>query len=180
MMEYTSVTKKGIFKNLYPDYIYKNVENIPHELIKENNIKLILFDMDNTLVNYQYTYTSELKEWIKYIKSEGVMLYIFSNSRAGNVVKKIASQLGMNYKYKVAKPRLSGYKKIIEETNIKKENMIMIGDQIFTDIWGGNRFGIKTILVNPITKKEGIITKVKRPFEKLFLSKIKKGEKSND
>ena len=108
------------------------------------------------------------------------MLYIFSNSRVSSAVKKIASELGMNYKYKVAKPRLSGYKKIIEETNIKKENIMMIGDQIFTDIWGGNRFGIKTILVNPINKKENMITKVKRPFEKLFLKKIKKGEKCDD
>ena len=180
MMQYTSVNKKGIFKNLYPDYIYKNVEDIPHRLIKENDIKLILFDMDNTLVNHKYVYTNELKEWIRYIKNEGVMLYIFSNSRVSSAVKKIASELGMNYKYKVAKPRLSGYKKIIEETNIKKENIMMIGDQIFTDIWGGNRFGIKTILVSPINKQEGIITKVKRPIEKLFLNKIKKGEKYDD
>ena len=68
-MEYMAVNKKGIFKNLYPDYIYKNVEDIPHELIKENNIKLILFDMDNTLVNHKYVYTNELKEWIRYIKN---------------------------------------------------------------------------------------------------------------
>lgn len=180
MMKHTSVTKSGIFRNLYPDYIYKNVEDIPHQLIKENNIKLILFDMDNTLVNHEYMYTDELKEWIKYIKNEGVMLYIFSNSRVGSAVKRIASELGMKYKYKVAKPRLSGYKKIVEETNIQKENIIMIGDQIFTDIWGGNRFGIKTVLVKPIAKKEGIITKVKRPLEKIFLRKIKKGDNCDD
>lgn len=176
-MECKNVTKRRLLKNLYPDYIYKNVESIPHELIKENNIKLILFDMDNTLVNYKYVYTDELKKWIMSIKNEGVMLYIFSNSQVGSAVKRIASELGMKYKYRVSKPRISGYKKIIEETKIPKENIIMIGDQIFTDIWGGNRFGIKTILVSPIAKKEGMITKVKRPFEKLFLKSIEKEKK---
>ena len=49
----------------------------------------------------------------------------------------------------------------------------MIGDQIFTDVWGGNRIGVKTVLVTPINKKESVFTKVKRPFEKIILRKIK-------
>ena len=66
---------------------------------------------------------------------------------------------------------------ILDKEGISKQNAIMIGDQIFTDVWGGNRFGIKTILVKPIGKKESILTKVKRPFEKLILNSIKKDNK---
>ena len=62
--------------------------------------------------------------------------------------------------------------------NVSKENMLMIGDQLFTDIWGGNRFGIKTILVKPISSNEGIHIKMKRPFERYVLKKYeeRKGE----
>ena len=54
--------------------------------------------------------------------------------------------------------------------NVQKQHAIMIGDQIFTDVWGGNRFGIKTILVTPIEKRESILTKIKRPLEKVLLN----------
>ena len=56
--------------------------------------------------------------------------------------------------------------------DLKKEEVIMIGDQVFTDVLGANRFGIKSILVNPINKKEGPFTLIKRPFEKIILKKL--------
>ncbi len=127
---------KGIINNWYPTYIYDKVEHIPYDLIKDNNIKLILFDMDNTLVDYNHKYTKELKKWVKGIKAQGVKLYIFSNSMMEDVVKKIALELGMQYEYNVSKPRLKGYYKVLRETDIPRENILMIGDQIFTDIWG--------------------------------------------
>jgi len=62
--------------------------------------------------------------------------------------------------------------------DLKKDEVVMVGDQIFTDVLGANKFGIKSILVNPISKKEGIFTLVKRPFEKIVLNKLK--EEKND
>jgi len=61
----------------------------------------------------------------------------------------------------------------------KKENIIIIGDQLFTDIYGGNRFGIRTILVKPIEKKEFWGTRIKRPIEKFIINKYKGNEKYN-
>ena len=75
----------------------------------------------------------------------------------------------MQYIYNAKKPFLKGFKKIQQETNIPKENIMMIGDQLFTDVWGGNRFGIKTLLVKRINKTETAISRVKRPFEKIIL-----------
>ena len=93
-------------------------------------------------------------------------------------MKKTAKGLGMMYYYKAKKPRQKGYNYIIDKTKVKKENILMIGDQLFTDIYGGNRFGIKTVLVKPINKKEIIVSKVKRPIEKFVLMHYykKKGE----
>lgn len=171
---------KQIFRKFYPTYKFKNVENIPYSLIEENKIKLIMLDMDNTIINYdEKKYSKELEEWSRRMRRNGIKLYILSNSLFGNLVKKVADELGMKYCYNAGKPFLKGFNKIMQIENIEKDYMLMVGDQIFTDIFGGNRFGIKTILVDPIDKKERIHTKFKRPFEKIVLKRYsnKKGEK---
>ncbi len=166
------------FKKFYPTYTFDRVENIPYELLEENNIKLILIDMDNTLIDNKGRYSKELKKWVKEVKAKKIKVYIISNSISETMVKKVSKELGMRYYYKARKPALKGYKYIIDEMKVDKENILMVGDQLFTDICGGNRFGIKTILVKPINKKEIILSKIKRPFEKIILSHYykKKGE----
>lgn len=163
-----------VMKNFYPTYVYDKVENIPYELLKELNIKLILLDMDNTLIDHKGIYSKELKKWIKNIKTKGIKPYIISNSISEIMVKKISKELGLQYYYKAKKPSLKGYYHILQETKLEKENILMIGDQLFTDIWGGNRFGIQTILVKPINKKEIIISRIKRPFERIILKHYNK------
>ncbi len=161
-------------RNLYPTYIYNKVEDIPYSLIEENNIRLIILDMDNTLIDNKHIYTKSLKKWSKEMKKKGITLYILSNSPFGKVVQKVAKDLGMKYLYNANKPFLKGYIKIQELTNMKKENIIMVGDQLFTDVWGGNRFGIKTILVKPIKKQETFLSSVKRPLERVILKHYQK------
>ena len=169
--------KKKLFDNLYPTYIYNKVEEIPYFVFDKYNIKLIMFDMDNTLIDKYARYSDDIKTWLKGLKKKGIKLYILSNSISKETVKDIAHKLGMQYYQGANKPFLKGFKYILEKENISKANAIMIGDQIFTDVWGGNRFGIKTILVKPIAKKESIFTKIKRPFEKIVLIKYNKKNK---
>ena len=72
------------------------------------------------------------------------------------------------------KPLLKGLKKALKTMDAKNENCIMIGDQIFTDVWTGKRAGIKTILVKPIEDKETLFFKFKRGLEKIVLNKYRK------
>ena len=171
------VKKKKFLNRFYPTYMYDKVEDIPFELIKKENIKFIIFDMDNTLIDVNKKYNDKLKSWIKSVKNMGTKLYILSNSPFEKKVKKIANELEMEYKFNATKPFLKGFKEVIKDSNVDIKNIVMVGDQIFTDIWGANRMGIKTILVNPINKKESIFSKIKRPLEKIIL---KKYEKSNN
>ena len=169
IMGKNSSLSKRLIRRFYPTFIYNRVEDIPYELIKKEDIKLILLDMDNTLIDNSKKYNEKLKEWVEKMKEMGVKLYILSNSPFGDKVKQIASELNMNYEFNATKPFLKGFKKIMQNNDVKRENILMIGDQIFTDIWGGNRFGVKTILVTPINKSEALVSKVKRPLEKLVL-----------
>lgn len=176
-MEHKLKNKNNFFKRFYPTYIYEKVEDIPYELIKNENIELIILDMDNTLIDNNKKFNKALKDWIKNMKDNNIKLCILSNSPFGDKVKEIAGKLNMSYEFNATKPLLKGFKKVIEQNNVKRENILMIGDQIFTDVWGGNRFGVKTILVTPINKSESILSKVKRPLEKLILKKyLNEGE----
>lgn len=167
---------KKLMGNFYPTYRFKSVETIPYSLIEKNNIKLILLDMDNTIIDRKENYSKEMKEWADRMIRNDVTLYILSNSPFGKLVKKIATELGMKYYYSARKPSLKGFKYIINNEKVALDQCLMIGDQLFTDVWGGNRFGIKTVLVRPINAKERIHTKVKRPFEKMVLKHYLKKE----
>lgn len=174
-MKKTHILRK-IFKRFYPTYKFEKVEDIPFTLIMNEDIKAIFFDMDNTLVNHKYIYSEELKQWVKELKKQNIKVYILSNSPVGKKVKKIASELGMKFYYNASKPFLKGFKYVLKDSKVDAKNCIMIGDQLFTDVWGGNRIGMKTILVKPIHKKEWILTKIKRPIEKMILKEYEKGK----
>ena len=111
-------------------------------------------------------------------KGQGVKLYIVSNSNKKKKVEKIAKILDIPYVFFAKKPLKSGFKKAKNELKEKEENIAVVGDQIFTDVIGGNRANMFTILVEPINEKDFWYTKWKRPIENRIKKKIrgKQGE----
>lgn len=171
--------KKSILKNFYPEYTFEKVEDIPLELLHKEGIKLVLMDMDNTLIDCRGNYSKDLRRWIKNAKAKGIKLYILSNSFSEKTVKRISKELGVQYFYKASKPSRKGFRKVCENfPDINKCEILMIGDQLFTDVWGGNRFGIRTLLVKRINKKEVIVSKIKRPIERIILNHYYKKEEN--
>ena len=90
MKSYKKIKNK--IKNLRPDFTFKKVEDIPINFLIDNHIKLIMFDMDNTLVNYKYTHTDKIKEWIKKAKEQNIKLYILTNCKNEEKVKKVSKK----------------------------------------------------------------------------------------
>lgn len=160
-----------MIEKFYPTYIFDKVEDIPFDLFKKERITAVLFDMDNTLVDYQYKYNKKVREWLKELKKRDVKVCILTNSPKANRVKQIGRELSMKYLHNAFKPWSFGFTKATELLDEKKENMVIIGDQLFTDILGGNRFGIRTILVKPLEKKEFFGTRIKRPLEKYIIKR---------
>lgn len=161
-------------KRFFPNYYYANVESIPYDIIKKENIQAVIFDLDNTLVDYKYNYSDKLKKWISDLQEQNIKFCILSNTPRRKKLKKIADIFDMSYISNASKPHIKGFKKAMKILKTSKENTVIIGDQLFTDVWGGNRFGIKTILVNPIAKHEWFITRIKRPIERKILKKYNK------
>lgn len=158
---------------LKPTYFFESVENIPFELLEERNIKGIIIDVDNTLIDTTKVLSEKRYEWIKKAKKKGFLVCILSNSLHETKIKSIMNKLDVNGMCFAMKPFLRGFKIALSVLGLEKENVIMIGDQLFTDILGANRFGIKSILVDPITNLEGPFAKTKRIIERAYIKKIK-------
>ncbi|MEG1142028.1 MAG: YqeG family HAD IIIA-type phosphatase [Clostridia bacterium] len=163
---------------LYPDYYFKKVTDIPIKLYIKERITTIVFDLDNTLVSNKYILTKELKEYIKEIKKNNIDIYILSNTPFNKKIQKISKNLSINYINKALKPWPIGFNKLKKLYKIDNEKTVMIGDQIFTDVLGGNINKFKTILIDPIDRKEFILTRIKRPLERIiiknYLKKVNK------
>lgn len=159
---------------LYPDAYFKNVREIKIDFLKKNKLKALVLDVDNTLIDYDRKLLKETIDWANELQGQGVKLYILSNSNKKEKVKKVAEELGIEYEYFAKKPLKFGFKKVQQKLKEKPENIGMVGDQIFTDVIGGNRCNMFTILVDPIEERDIWITKLKRPLENIIINKYKK------
>lgn len=162
---------------LYPNQYFEKVEQITISFLQKNKIKALILDVDNTLIDYNRTMKESIIYWAKDLKKQGIKLYILSNTNHKEKVEEVANKLEINYRNLAQKPFKSGFLKVQQELQEKPENIGVVGDQIFTDIIGGNRCNMYTILVDPIDKKDFWYTAWKRPLENKIKEKYKKKTK---
>lgn len=153
-----------MFQNLYPDEDYPSAYAIDYEAYYNQGYRGILFDVDNTLVEHDYPVTLEAIALFERLKGIGYETCIISNNKEDRV-KPLADTLESKYVYKAGKPSARGYLEGMDSMGTAPEHTMFVGDQIFTDIWGANRAGIHSILVEPIAKHEEIQIILKRRLE---------------
>jgi HAD superfamily phosphatase (TIGR01668 family) len=145
-------------------------EVLVHEL-HERGIDTVLLDLDNTLVGWQKSdVADEVREWIRTLKEGGMKLCLVSNTRHGKRLIALSEELDIPYVRRAWKPRKKGFLTAMEDLGAEPSKTIMIGDQMFTDVLGGNRLGIYTIMVRPMARREFLGTKISRALEYLLLS----------
>lgn len=163
-------------KILKPTYIFNKIEEIPLELFEKENIKGIFLDVDNTIIDRTKIIAPNVDKWICEVLKQGIKICILSNAVSVEKVKRIMNKYNILGLANAGKPGQKGYKMALNLIDLPKDQVIMIGDQIFTDVLGANRFGIKSIYTYPINKNEWIGSRVKRPFEKIILRNKNMGE----
>ena len=166
----------------YPSQYVDSVLSINFELLKKQGITLLLFDVDNTLETYITKEPGEkTKSMFEKLKELDFRIVLVSNGREQRV-KSYAAQLGVKYIYKAAKPIPTAMKNAMVMFKAKPSQTAMIGDQIFTDVLGGNLAGAYSILTEPISRVDDEwITRIKRGVEKLVVkSYLKKEGKKNE
>lgn len=164
---------------LYPNAYLKRVEEITIELIQKNKIKALILDVDNTLIDYHKNLSTSVENWVKELKGQGIKFYILSNSNDQEKVSKLAQKLKIPYEHFARKPFKRGFRKVQKQLQEKEEQIAVVGDQIFTDILGGNRNKMFTILVDPISPKDFWYTAWKRPIENKIKMKLTKEKEKN-
>ncbi|NLN48827.1 MAG: YqeG family HAD IIIA-type phosphatase [Clostridiales bacterium] len=156
---------------LKPKIHIKTVYQLDTDLLKKNNIKGIIIDIDNTLVAWDARDLDEkTKAFIKDLRKKGFNIGILSNSTKKRVAR-LNKDLRLPAVCNACKPWKYSYKKAMKIMNIYASNTAVIGDQIFTDILGGNILGLYTILVDPISSKEFFWTRLMRMAEALVLKR---------
>ena len=119
---------------LYPDIYLKNATEITLDLLNKNDIKGLLLDVDNTLIDFDLKILEGAKEWVQVLKNNNIKLYILSNTNKIEKVKMVAKELNLDYINFAKKPFKSGFKKACKILNLKPENIGVVGDQIMTDV----------------------------------------------
>ena len=156
-----------------PNLYLKSVEDITIDLLNKNNIKGLILDIDNTLIDYDKNLPEGIINWCNNLKAEGIKMCILSNTNKVEKVKKVAKTLDLEYRYFAHKPAKKGFYEAKGILKLENENIAVVGDQVFTDVLGGNRCNMFTILTVPIDERDILLTKIKRQFEKIITRKLK-------
>ena len=159
-------------KLLKPCARFNKITDIDAEFLLKKNIKGLIIDFDNTLVDFKYNEIPKLDKWIKTIKENNISICIATNSTKKGKVEKLANSADIPYICFSLKPLLFGLKKAKKILNLESQNIAEIGDQLFTDVLGANRLKMYSILTDPIEKKEkNMLNELKRKLERHILKK---------
>jgi HAD superfamily phosphatase (TIGR01668 family) len=159
---------------LVPDLYVKSIYDIDLNKLKKRGIKGIVTDLDNTLIEWDRPEaTPELMNWIKQVQSHGFSIVIVSNNNRIRV-EKVAKPLGVPFVHRAKKPMKRAFNQALSKINMPVSKTVVIGDQVFTDVFGGNRMGCYTILVVPVAQNDGLATQFNRFMERFVLHWMRK------
>lgn len=148
-----------------PTWMVESIYQITPEQLKKANIKAVLTDLDNTLIAWNNPEaTEETIQWIERMKQHDIKVIILSNNSKKRVGK-VASLLELDFIASAMKPLTRGFNKAIKVYSFPKEEWLMVGDQIITDIKGANNAGFKSVLVKPILDSDAWNTRLNRFVE---------------
>lgn len=163
------MARKGYLRLFCPNLYLTSVYRLPLEELKEHGIRGLIFDLDNTILNWNAReVTPETRSLFDRLKAAGFRSCLVSNNKKDRV-ETVARVLGIPAISKAGKPRRGAFRQALTVLGTEKEETAVIGDQLFTDILGGNRFGLYTVLVVPLSRREFIGTQLMRCAERLLL-----------
>jgi HAD superfamily phosphatase (TIGR01668 family) len=159
---------------LYPDRYVYDIYNIPLEDLRAEGRRALLFDLDNTITLWNSPELSpETSAWFARLPAAGFAACLLSNNQAGRI-QEIAARLAVDFVCRAHKPLPGGYRRAMAQLGATAAETVMVGDQLFTDILGGNWAGLHTILVEPLGPVEYWGTKINRRLEALVRGRLRR------
>ncbi|PIC87868.1 YqeG family HAD IIIA-type phosphatase [Sporosarcina sp. P20a] len=163
-----------MLNHFLPSAYVKSVFLIKPEDLLENGIKGIITDLDNTLVEWDRAdATQDIMAWFKSMRDAGLQITVVSNNHIERV-SHFCDPLGIPYICEARKPMKKSFYQALATLGLPKKEVVMIGDQLLTDVLGANRVGLQTILVVPVASSDATITKFNRAIERRIMARFKR------
>lgn len=164
--------------SLTPEYIFRDVTYITTDFLHKHGIKALVLDVDNTLTGHgSQLLSEEVANWLQTIKDAGFKMMVASNNYRKRVGP-FAKQIGLDYASFCCKPLPKWWLTAKRKWGLPKNEVALVGDQIFTDVLAGHSAGVKVLMVRPRDDFETTSIKFKRRLEKPFiLNYFKQGGK---
>ncbi|MDD6057655.1 MAG: YqeG family HAD IIIA-type phosphatase [Clostridiales bacterium] len=155
-------------ERFYPGEYMNSTYEIDFDALYREGYRGIIFDIDNTLVPHGAPADERACRLFVHLQELGYRCMLLSNNKEPRV-KMFHDAVGIPYIHRAGKPNGANYKKAMQQMGTTTKDTLFVGDQVFTDVYGANRVGIRTILVKPIHPKEKIQIVLKRYLEKIVL-----------
>lgn len=157
-----------MLKKFYPDACMDSTYSIDFQGLYQEGYRGLLFDIDNTLVEHGADANQRAKDLFHELKEMGFSTCLISNNQFERVAR-FNQEINTNFIYNAHKPSKKNYFKAMELMGTDLSDTVFVGDQLFTDVFGAKRIGMRNILVKPIDAKEEIQIVLKRYLEKIVL-----------
>lgn len=167
-----------MFRAFYPGEYENSAYGLPYEKYFECGIRGIIFDIDNTLAGHGASADERAIRLFEYLREKGFSTCLLSNNKEARVAS-FAESVGSVYVSKAGKPGRAGYRKAMEKMGTSEKDTLFVGDQLFTDVYGANRCGIRSVLVRPLYPREEIQIVLKRRLEWIVLWFYSREQKKN-
>ncbi|WP_295728436.1 YqeG family HAD IIIA-type phosphatase [uncultured Limosilactobacillus sp.] len=155
-----------------PTWMVKTVYNISPDQLKRQGIKAVLSDLDNTLIAWNNPDgTPELRQWMTDLRRAGIPLIVVSNNSAQRVAKAV-QHLQLPFVSRSLKPLSFGISTARQRLGLSKSEVVMVGDQLMTDMLAANVAGVRSILVQPLINTDKWDTRINRFFEKFVMKDL--------
>ncbi|NQP65475.1 YqeG family HAD IIIA-type phosphatase [Streptococcus suis] len=159
-------------ENYMPDFALEKAYDVTVDSLKKHGIKVVFVDLDNTLIAWNNPDgTPEMRQWLHDLRDAGIPVVVVSNNKYERV-KRAVEKFEIDFESYALKPFTIGINRALKRFDVKPSEVIMIGDQLMTDIRAAKRAGLKSALVKPLIQTDSINTQINRWRERRTMKKI--------
>lgn len=163
-----------MFNSFKPTWTVKSIYDLEPSELRSHGIKAVLTDLDNTLIAWNNPDgTPELRAWLGKMKAAGIPVVVVSNNSHKRVERALKS-FDLPFVSRALKPLTSGIKRAEKRLGLSAGEVVLVGDQLLTDVWASHNAGIRSILVHPLVLSDAWNTKINRFFENIVKHQMKK------
>lgn len=168
------IVERELLNRFRPTWMVESIYDLSPEQLKKQGIKVVLTDLDNTLIAWDNpSGTPQLHEWLKEMRKAKIPVVVVSNNKHERI-KKALDELSLPFIARALKPLTRGINVALKRYHVKRSEVVLVGDQLMTDVLAANNAHIKSILVRPLVDSDAWNTKINRFFERLVKKRLVK------